>query len=133
MRQGFTALDPNTLRDLILALLMIGSLLVLAWMLHRKQLRDEAANGINPMALFIRMMTRLGLPVVDRVRMWHLARVLRIPHPTALLISTTLFRKACEDYCATRGWMGPRARAVAHLNAIARQLFDRPAGTGSLP
>lgn len=107
----------------MLILAILGCLLASLFLLTRWQQRRGQSPGLQPLVLYRRVLRKLGLPLADRWRLWWLARVLRVSHPTALLISAPLYDEAVQRYCASTGWLGHRQRAAPRLVAIRRRLF----------
>ena len=78
------------------------------------------------MGLYLRVQRQLGLSLSDRWRLWRLARAIGIEHPTALLISVSMYDDAVRRYCAGQGWFRSRAPRVSHFTAIRKRLFPTP-------
>ncbi len=124
MQDRFTRTDPGAWWNLMLVLALLGCLLGVAYLLNRCQQRRAGREGIQPMGLFLRVQRQLGLSLRDRWRLWRLAGVLNIEHPTALLISARLYDETVKHYCAGRGWFKVSVRTVHHFASIRRRLFQ---------
>jgi len=123
MRDRFNQPDPDAGRKLVLVLGMLACLLALVWLVHRFQQRRARVATLQPMGLYLRVQSKLGLSLLDRWRLWQLAQVLRIEHPTALLISARMYDEVVKEYCGGQGWLGSRARFATHFTSLRHQLF----------
>ena len=72
------------------------------------------------MSLYLRLQSKLGLPMLDRWRLWRVACTLNIEHPTALLISEKLYDEAVQRYRRSPGRVG----TAAQLASIRARLFE---------
>ncbi len=123
MQDRFNQSDPTIGWKLLLVAVILGAIFALASILSRLQKRRDEPNKPQPMALFVRVQRKLGLPRLDRLRLWWLVRTRRINNPAALLISAQYFDDAVEGYCQSDGWFGSRLTASSGFAAIRQQLF----------
>ncbi|MBI4579830.1 MAG: hypothetical protein HY718_09020 [Planctomycetes bacterium] len=119
MHRQFRDSDPQVYMRLVVAVLSIvaifGIIRLLAWM----QRRRLGAVKPQPLSLYMRVQAQLKLPLLDRWRLWRMAKALRIEHPTAMLISPVLYDEAVQRY--GQGRAGTQAR----LANIRLRLFGR--------
>ena len=127
MQSRFSDADPNVPWHVFLAIIMLVALVGLVWMGYRIQRRRGESNELSPMGLFRKVQAGLGMPIWDRLRLWHAAHVLQIQHPTALLISAGQFDKATQHYLRGPGAIRTRTGAAQQLAAIRERLFGQPA------
>ncbi len=128
MRTRFDQTDPELYWKIpfVAALLIIGLLLVaLLGYLERRRQRQE--NKPQPMRLYLWCLAKLHVPWADMLRLWRVARALRLRHPTALLISPRLYDAAVAKYWAGH-WRGKHGGALpARFKTIRELLFnDQP-------
>jgi hypothetical protein len=88
------------------------------------QTRERHASS-QAMSFCLRVQSQMGLPLLDRIQLWRLARASGGINPTALLISPVLFDRAVERYLGPAGPAG----IVAHtrLSALRKRLFGQAA------
>ena len=115
--------EPELVRGVLTAALAIGLALIVMGILHRWQKRREQPAPAQPMALYRRVLSNMGLTVIERWLLWRLARNSRLEHPTALLVSLRLYDRAVEHYCAGGGLFFARAGKAATFAAIRRRIF----------
>jgi len=115
--------EPELVRGVLTAALAIGLALIVMGILHRWQKRREQPAPAQPMALYRRVLSKMGLTVIERWLLWRLARNCRLEHPTAILISSRLYDGAVERYCAGSGLFFARAGKAATFAAIRRRVF----------
>lgn len=114
----FTRTDPTIIYQILGVILLLSSALALTWAIGRfQQWRLEPARR-QPMALYIRLMRKLQLPLTDRWRMCQLAITLGLKHPTVLLVSRDHFDAAVERYHKRR----PLSNMTA-FQAVRTRLF----------
>lgn len=123
MHRRFLQGEPDMMEGIVTAVLSIGLLALVTWLLYRWQSRRQQPPPIQPMSLFKRVLSRLDLSVPERWLLRRLARASGIPHPTALLISARLYDSAVERYCAAGEMAFARAGKAATFAAIRRRLF----------
>jgi hypothetical protein len=95
-QEYFTRENPVILKQIATVVMVVGVVILLVWVLAKWQSRPR--GGCSPMRLYLRMQGRLGLPWSYRWRLWRLARLLKLEHPTAVLISPVLFDEAVARY-----------------------------------
>ena len=117
--------DPTALRQILVIVVLMTTAVLLVWWLDRWQRRRAQPARQQPALLYFRVLRALGLPWMDRWRLWKLAKVLRIEHPTALLISPALYDDAVRRFCGTTGLIGSRAYAAPGLATIRERLFAK--------
>lgn len=121
MHEHFVTSDPLIYIRLGIALgAILAVFLAIKLLAYLQRRRIEAAKA-QPFALFVRLQAQLALPLMDRWRLWWMARTLRLPNPAAMLISPLFFDRTVEQY-------RPNWAHRAHLTAIRRRLFGK---TGS--
>jgi hypothetical protein len=119
-----------------LVLLSLAALVLLVGWLSRIQERLQRKTEIapqysDPQRLYMHLLSNLGLSVPQRQLLESVARDLRLPHPTALLVSETLYDQCVEQWTRRAG-----SAAAEADRAITRQIFTRtrsrlfPEGTG---
>ena len=120
-RSWFSRQDPTILHEIALVLGLLGAGLFVGWMVMQWQARHSGPHRQRPMALYLRLQRKLGLGVWDRFRMWRLARVQKIEHPAALLISRQFF----DEMVARHLGRPSPAKATVHpgFAAIRSRLF----------
>jgi hypothetical protein len=97
-RSWFSRQDPTVPQEIALVVALLGAGLFLGWVLMQWQARRGGPSRQHPMGLYLRLLRKLGLGLLDRLRMWRLARAQKIEHPTALLISRQLFDEVVARY-----------------------------------
>jgi hypothetical protein len=115
--------EPEMTKGLLTSVMAIALMLGSAWLLYRWQKRSLRPTPAQPMALYRRVVNKLGFSLVDRWLLWRLARDCAIDHPTALLISSRLYDRAVEHYCAGNGLFFARTRKAVTFASIRQQLF----------
>lgn len=120
--------EPELIRGLFTAALAMGLVLLVIGMSYRWQKRRQQPAPTQPMALFRRVLSKMGLTVIERWLLWRLARNSGLEHPTALLISTRLYDGAVDRYCAGSGLFFARAGKAASFAAIRRRIFGEKNG-----
>jgi hypothetical protein len=115
--------EPELVRNVVLAVLTICLVLAVPLLLHRWQRRRQQPTPAQPMALYRRVLSKMGLTVIERWLLWRLARNSGMEHPTALLISSRLYDAAVDHYCAGDGLFVTRAGKAASYAAIRRRVF----------
>jgi hypothetical protein len=123
----FADADPNATWHVTLVIIMLVALILLVWMVYRIQRRRGESKEQSPMGLFWKVLARLGLPMWDRIRLWHVAHVLQIRHPTALLISAGQFDEAARRYLRGPGMIRMRTGAAQQFAAVREELFGQSA------
>lgn len=123
MKHRFSVPNPHVWHEILLAVGILAGLVGMLWIVWRWQRWRSGHGEMGPVDLYRHVLTRLDLPVGDLWRLWRLARVVRLPHPTAVLINATLFDEAVAQYCAGHGWLGPRSRAATQFATIRKRLF----------
>lgn len=115
--------EPELIRGLLTAALAMGLVLLVIGMSYRWQKRRQQPAPTQPMALFRRVLSKMGLTVIERWLLWRLARNSGLEHPTALLISTRLYD----------GRSTATARAAACFSPVParRRALPRSAGGSS--
>ncbi len=116
--------EPELLRNIFLAVLTVCLVLAIPLLLHRWQRRRQQPTPAQPMALYRRVLGKMGLTIIERWLLWRLARHSRMEHPTALLISSRLYDAAVDHYCAGGGLFVTRAGKAASYAAIRRRIFS---------
>lgn len=124
----FSDADPNAVWQVLLVMVMLVALIGFVWMVYRIQRQRGATNELSPMGLFRQVLAALGMPMWDRIRLFHAAHVLKIEHPAALLISAGLFDKAAASYLRGPGMIRTRTGAAPQLAVIRERLFGKPTG-----
>lgn len=120
--------EPELIRGLFTAALAMGLVLLVIGMSYRWQKRRQQPAPTQPMALFRRVLSKMGLTVIERWLLWRLARNSGLEHPTALLISSRLYDGAVDRYCAGSGLFFARAGKAASFAAIRRRIFGEKNG-----
>jgi hypothetical protein len=92
----------------ILVLLSLAAIVILAGWLSRVQNRlqqgtENAPRNSDPQRLYAHLLSNLGLSVPQRQLLESVARDLRLPHPTALLVSETLYDQCVEQWTRRTG------------------------------
>jgi hypothetical protein len=114
----------------IFAALAIVALVVLVYMLRRSERPITAQGETNdPQRLFGDVLPKLGLNAQQRLVLETLARDLRLPHPTAILLSEVLFDRAVTQWHARDG-KRPADESRAHdaLQRARTRLFPSEVG-----
>lgn len=125
MHQHFSTTRANLWHEILLGLALVMGLLVIAWVAWRWQLWRGEQDEMSPAALFRYTLARLRLPPGDAWRLWRLAKTVKLPHPTAMLISPELYDEAVSRYCAGSGLLGSRKYAAPQFAAIRERLFSQ--------
>jgi hypothetical protein len=120
MRGHFKDPDPQAPLSILVAVLAIFAIFLIMRILYRMQNRRLDAAKAQPMALYWRVQARMGIPLLDRWRLWRLAKAAGLHNPTALLISPVLFDRAAETYPVGSG-------QSVQLANIRKRLFGRAA------
>jgi hypothetical protein len=121
--EWFGRSDPTVLKQIVAVLGLIALGILIAWLVSQLQLHLKAPRTRSrPMRLFLRMQSRLGLPMLDRWRLWRLARTMDLRHPTALLISSALFDEAVTKY---RSSPARRRVSAASFTVLRSRLFQK--------
>ena len=123
LQDRFSESDPTVPIRIVIVICLLVIAVFLVWLLAHLQQRRQLPSRPQPMRMYLRLQRKLRLPLVDTIRMWHLATVVEVEHPTVLLISPTLFDDAAERFCKTSGFLGSRADAAGALAAIRKRLF----------
>lgn len=123
IQDRFTQGNPEAVWQIALAAVVLIGILALTWVLGRVQQRRQQPKNPKPMEFFRRVQRRLRLSPADRFRLWRLARVTGVEHPTALLISPQFYDEAVAAYCATHGAFGSRAPSAPAYAALRARLF----------
>jgi hypothetical protein len=122
MHQHFKEPSGDVYLNISIAVLAILAIFVIMKLLDYVQKRRQSTNiKAQPMALYWRIQSKMGLSFLDRWQLWRLASSSAVPNPTALLISPVLFDRAVASYCGGLGNSSPPAR----LAAIRKRLFGR--------
>lgn len=119
MQEHFKEPDPQAPVSMLVAILAVLAVFVVMKLLQRLQNRRQDEASVRPMALYLRVQSRMGLPLIDRWRLWRLAKATDVANPTALLISASLFDQAVQKYTGGR----PGSSRGAPLTAIRHRLF----------
>ena len=122
--------------SVFVVLLSLVAIIVLVGWLSRIQNRSQqsAANSprnSDPQRLYAHLLSNLGLSVPQRQLLESVARELRLPHPTILLISETLYDQCVEQWTRRAGGAAveaDRATTLLILTRTRNRLF--PEGTG---
>ena len=122
MHEHFSTPDPLIYLRLGIGLFAVVAIFVVVKLLACLQRRRYEAAQAQPYALLVRVQAALGLPLLDRWRLWWVARALNLPNPTALLISSAFFDRAVEKY-------KPSRRRRVHLAAIRDRVFGATPAT----
>ena len=123
LHQHFSPPNPNLWIEILPGAVLIASLLVAAWLAWRWQRWRGEQGEMSPAALYRYTLARLHLSAGDVWWLWRLAKTVRIPHPTALLISPELYDEAVKRFCESSGLLGSRKRAESQFTAIRARLF----------
>lgn len=117
-QKWFSRSDPTIIYQILGVIVLLVAILVIAWAAGRfQEWRVEPARR-QPMALYMRLMRKLQIPLTDRWRMCQLAITLGLKHPAALLISREHFDAAIEQYRTRR----PLA-SMAAFQTVRTRLF----------
>lgn len=122
--------------SVFLVLLSLAALVMLVGWLTRIQNRlqqgaENAPRNSDPQRLYAHLLCNLGLSVPQRQLLESVARDLRLPHPTTLLVSATLFDQCVEQWTRRAGGAAVEADRAKTLQIVIRtrnRLF--PEGTG---
>lgn len=125
LQDRFAEPAPGVGSRILLFFLLLLAAVIVVWLAAYFQRRRVQGIRPQPMALFVRVQRRLGLPFWSRWRMKRLAQIVGIDQPTALLISPGLFDQAVEQYCAGRGLLGSRTGTAVEFARIREQIFGR--------
>jgi hypothetical protein len=123
MHQQFSRSDPHIWQEILLGLAIVGGIVALAWVAWYVQSWSGQKTQAGPMSLYRNVLGRMDLPPGDLWRLWRLAKVVHMPHPTAVLISAELYDEAVKEYGTTTGWLGSRRSAAAQFAGIRARLF----------
>lgn len=123
MHQQFSNSNPHMWWELLLGVGVLAGIVGVLWVAWFWQRSHGDQVELRPMALYRQVLGRLGLPASDVWRLKRLARVVGIPQPTAVLISSELYDEAVDKYCASRGPFGARTGARAAYADIRSRLF----------
>ena len=123
MQERFSREDPGAGMSIMMLLMTAALIFGVIWLLHRLQQRRREHRDCSAHTLYRRVLRQLDLPMLDRWRLWRLARVIGLEHPSAMLISPKVYDAACHRYCKTSGTLGSRTAAAAPLAAIRQRLF----------
>ncbi len=100
MGSRFEAPDPGIWWKIPVVLCLFAATLFLVWMLYKLQRRrQEREVTPQPRRLFLRAMREIGLPAPDAWQLWRLAKRVRLPHPTAMLVSARYFDRIVDQDC----------------------------------
>jgi hypothetical protein len=121
--ERFVSGEPEMMKGILTSVMVIVLIVGSAWLLYRWQRRGQRPTPAQPMALYRRVVNKLGFSLVDRWLLWRLARDCAIDHPTALLLSARLYDGAVERYCAGNGLFFARAGKAITFASIRRRLF----------
>ncbi len=124
MRSHFEESDPELYWKIpvvaFLLLVAISLVVLLGYLELRRQRRE---NKPQPIRLYLWCLAKLQVPWPDILRLYRLARALRLSHPTALLISPRLYDAAVTKYWAGH-WRGKRGgEPPLQFRAIRERLF----------
>ncbi|MDO8632674.1 MAG: hypothetical protein Q7R41_19500 [Phycisphaerales bacterium] len=122
--------------SVFVVLLSLAALVVLVGWLSRIQNRSQqrtenAPRNSDPQRLYAHLLSNLGLNVPQRQLLESVARDLRLPHPTTLLVSETLYDQCVEQWTRRAGGAAAEADRATTLQIFTRtrnRLF--PEGTG---
>lgn len=128
MHQQFSSPNPNIWWEILLGVAILGGLVALAWVAWLWQRRRGEPTEVRPLALYRQVLAKAGLTAGEVWRLKSLAGIVRMPHPTAALISPELYDEAVEKYCASRGLFGSRRSAATQFAAIRIRLFGSNPG-----
>lgn len=118
----FRESDPQLYVHMAIALAAILLIFLAIRLLYALQNRRSDIKA-QPMALYLRVQSRMGFSLWDRWQMWRLAKATEIDNPTSLLISPVLFDRAVRRYVGSRNGCNRTER----LSNIRKRLFGRAA------
>jgi hypothetical protein len=118
MQTQFKQPNPGVYVSILVALAAVGAIFLLVKLLARWQDKQSEARRSQPWSLFNRLQSQLGLPLLDRLYLWRLARAIRLDHPAAMLISPQYFDVAVERFLKGRS-----VSKHARYTAIRERLF----------
>lgn len=124
----FQETDPLIWVKTATVLILLAVAAVLVWILMRLQRPGNLGQRKpRPMRLYLASLIRMKMPVGDMVRLWRMARRLRIAHPAAILISAMMYDDAVAQYCTDSRGRVIRRRSLNRLTAVREILFgSRP-------
>lgn len=124
IHEKFNQPEPQIAWRMFAVFILLGIAVFLIWVLGQLQRRKSRPAKPQPMSLYLRVLSKLGIPLTDRWRLWWLAKALNIDHPATLLISEKMYDSAVARYCKSRGWFLDRGRAKTRFKAIRFRLFE---------
>jgi hypothetical protein len=127
MGESFSREDPNGGLSIVIRILCmlisLACIFALIYMINRIQRRRANPGKARPFAVFWRMQAGLGLGLLDRFRLWRLARHIDLDQPTALLISENLFDQAVAAYTQKSYLFASRGGIAASFATLRHRLF----------
>jgi hypothetical protein len=127
MGESFSKDDPGgglgILIRILCMLICLACIFGLVYMISRIQRRRANPHQARPFAVFWRMQAGLGLGILDRLRLWRLARHINLDQPTALLISEQLFDQAVATYSRKPSRFASQGGIATSFAAVRHQLF----------
>jgi hypothetical protein len=123
MHERFSNSNPNIWWEILLGVAILGGIVALVWVAWLWQRRRAEPAEARPLALYRQVLAQTGLSAGEVWRLKRLATIVRMPQPTAALISPELYDQAVEQYCASRGIFGSRRGAANQFAAIRARIF----------
>jgi hypothetical protein len=123
MHEQFSNSDPHIWWEILLGLTIVGGIVALVWVAWFWQRWHSDRAELRPLSLYRQVLAKTGLSAGELWRLKRLAMVVRMPNPTAALISPGLYDEAVEQYCSSRGLFGSRRGAAGQFAAIRTRLF----------
>ncbi len=117
------AWDPETWTGIILVAVAIAVFaLILHFILYYEKRLQKPKQTSNPEKLFREVLKQLELSIPQRALLARMARDLRVPSPTQMLLSPKLLSQASQQWLSTVRIASPKRSE--DLQAIARKLFS---------
>ena len=115
------------IQNFLLVLFGMAALFVILAIVHRIQRGDRVVTTPNsPMRLFKNTIAELGLTVRQRDFLGRVATEIKLPHPSTMLLSPTLFDRELDRWWKIKGSMSDRAKTNANkmASSVRDTLFD---------
>ena len=99
---------------------------VMLVIIYRVQLRrSQPRHHDNPMRLFRSVLRKLGLTLRQRELLMQVARDVKVPHPTVMLLSPALFNEHAGRWLSNHASpsAGASTRTLLALQGVAKALF----------